>query len=177
MTTDYRDERNRGTLAGPALSDAAIARDLVMRCPLASLATFGLRPAGFPYASLVALADDERGRPLLLLSALAEHAKNLARDERASILVTEPGAIDIVSAPRATLIGACTKVPAGERDAARARYLGRHPQAAGYFADLLHAYALYRLEPIEVRVVVGFGRLSWVTPAEYFQSVEPERRT
>ena len=57
-----------------------------------------------------------------------------------------------------------------ERDAARARYLARHPQEAGYFSDHLHAYSLYRLELVEIRVVVGFGRLSWVTPAEYFRA-------
>lgn len=150
------------------MSDAALARDLAARCTLATLATFALKPSGFPYASLVAFADDERGRPLLLLSGLAEHAKNLASSDRASVLVVEPGAIDIVTAPRATLIGSCKRVPVDDQAAARARYVARHPAAATYFADHLHAYALYRLEPIEVRVIVGFGRMSWVTPEGYF---------
>ena len=164
---DYKTELNRGTLAGPAMTDPAVARDLVARASLATLSTFALRPAGFPYGSLVAIADDERGRPLFLLSALAEHAKNLAANDRASLLVAEPGATDIVAAPRVTIVGTCTRVGTDDREAVRARYVARHPEAAEWFTDYLHAYALYRLEPVELRVIVGFGRLSWVTPDEY----------
>ncbi len=160
-------ENNRGTLAGPDMSDAAVARDLVARAPLAVLSTLALRPAGFPYGSLVALADDEGGRPLLLLSSLAEHTKNLRACPRASLLVAEPGATNIVSAPRVTIVGACAPVPAAEHSAARARFVAAHPEADAWFGDALHAYVLHRVEPAELRVVVGFGRLSWVTPAEY----------
>ena len=168
---DYRFEMNRGTLAGPAMTDPAVARDLVARAALATLSTFALRPAGFPYGSLVAIADDERGRPLFLLSALAEHSKNLAASDKASLLVSEPGSTDIVAAPRVTIVGPCTRVPADERDAARVRYVARHPQAAEWFTDYLHNYALYRLEPVDLRVIVGFGRLSWVTPDEYATAI------
>ncbi len=160
-------EQNRGTLAGPDMSDAAVARDLVARAQLATLSTIALRPAGFPYGSLVALAGDERGRPLFLLSKLAEHTKNLAACDRASVLVHEPGATDIVAAPRVTIVGTCAPIAKAEHAAAWARFVAAHPEAKDWFNDLLHAYALYRLEPGELRVVVGFGRLSWVTPAEY----------
>ena len=164
---DYRHELNHGTLAGPAMSDAAVARDLVARARLATLSTLALRPAGFPYGSLVALADDDRGRPLFLLSALAEHSKNLAACSRASLMVVEPSATDIVAAPRVTIVGTCAQVPTDERAVVRARYVDVHPETASWFSDLLHAYALYRLEPVELRVIVGFGRLSWLTPDEY----------
>ena len=83
------------------------------------------------------------------------------------LLVHDPGATSIVTAPRVTIVGPCTRVPAGELGAARARYVAAHPEAAGWFADYLHSYGLYRLEPCDLRVIVGFGRLSWVTPAEY----------
>jgi len=168
---DYRVEMNRGTLAGPAMPDPAVARDLVARAALATLSTFALRPAGFPYGSLVAFADDERGRPLLLLSALAEHSKNLAANDKASLLVCEPGSTDIVAAPRVTIVGTCACVPAGEREVVRARYVARHPETADWFNDHLHHYSLYRLEPLELRVIVGFGRLSWVTPDEYATAI------
>ena len=166
---DYKTELNQrhAGRSGHATWIQAVARDLVARASLATLCTLGLRPAGFPYGSVVAIADDERGRPLLLLSALAEHAKNLDANDKASLVVVEPGASDIVAAPRVTIVGPCTRVAPDERDAARARYVARHPQAADWFADYLHDYALYRLDPIELRVIIGFGRLSWVTPDEY----------
>jgi putative heme iron utilization protein len=164
---DYTEELNHGTLAGPAISDAELARQLVARSRLATLSTLGLRPAGFPYGSLVAHAADDRGRPLFLLSALAEHSKNLAACDRASLLVVEDGATNIVSAPRVTVVGTCRPVDDSEHDAVRAQYVAVHPETAGWFADHLHAYALYRLEPCELRLIVGFGRLAWLSAREY----------
>lgn len=164
---DYTTELNRGTLAGPATTDAELARELVAHSRLATLSTLGLRPAGFPYASLVAHAADERGRPLFLLSALAEHTKNLAADDRASLLVVETGSTSIVTAPRVTLVGTCRRVDPSEHEAVKAHYVAAHAESASWFADHLHAYSLYRLEPIELRVIVGFGRLSWLTPEAY----------
>ena len=164
---DYTQELNHGTIAGPDMSDAELARALVARSRLATLSTHGLRPAGFPYGSLVAHTADAQGRPLFLLSALAEHAKNLAADDRASLLVVESDVVSIVTAPRVTIVGHCHLVAAEDRDDVRARYVAAHPESATWFTDHLHSYALYRLEPIELRVIVGFGRLSWVTPAAY----------
>lgn len=164
---DYTAELNRGTLAGPAISDAELARELVEQSRLATLSTFALRPEGFPYGSLVAHTADTHGRPLFLLSALAEHTKNLAACDRASLLVVDPTATSIVAAPRVTIVGYCQRVGASEHDAVRERYVAAHPETETWFADHLHDYALYRLEPIELRVIVGFGRLSWVRPDEY----------
>jgi putative heme iron utilization protein len=164
---EFTVELNRGSLAGPDVTDPELARDIVRRAKLSTMSTMALRPAGFPYASLVAHAADERGRPLFLLSGLAEHTKNLAACDRASLLVVDPNAIDIVSAPRVTIVGTCRPVEASERAAVRDHYVAAHPQAATWFADYLHAYVLYRLEPQDLRVIVGFGRLSWITPDEY----------
>ena len=164
---DYTSELNRGSLAGPEMSDAQLARDLVAQSRLATLSTMGLRPAGFPYGSLVAHSADERGRPLFLLSALAEHSKNLAACDRASLLVHEAGATSIVTAPRVTIVGTCRRVDASEFESVRDQYVAAHPESANWFVDYLHSYALYRLEPLELRVIVGFGRLSWLTGNEY----------
>ncbi|MBX3162348.1 MAG: pyridoxamine 5'-phosphate oxidase family protein [Deltaproteobacteria bacterium] len=168
-TFDDRIELNRGTLAGPEVDDATVARRLVACARLGSLATVALRPAGYPYASLVAMAAGDDGTPILLLSGLAEHAKNLAVCAKASLLVTEPNVDDIVAAPRVTIAGECTRLAANTAafDDARARYLAVHPEAADWFADHLHSYALYLLEPVDLRVIVGFGRLSWVEPADF----------
>ena len=101
------------------------------------------------------------------MSALAEHSKNLAACNRASLLVVEHGVTSIVTAPRVTLVGTCSLVEKTDYDAVRARYVAAHPESASWFTDLLHDYALYRLEPIELRLIVGFGRLAWITADEY----------
>lgn len=140
---------------------AKTVRELLRRAPRASLAT--LTEGGAPYASLVLVADDGAGAPLLLLSDLAEHTKNLKRDPRASLLV-EPAEVsgDPLAAARATFLGHVERV-AGED--ARARFVARHPSAAMYagFAD----FGLYRLAVERVHLVGGFGRIHWISGADY----------
>lgn len=124
-------------------------------------------PWGFPYASLVTVAVDASGRPLLLLSQLAEHTQNLEHSADASILLSEPLGQHTtpLALGRVTILGPCRRVGDADKDAARAAFLAAHPDAAHYvdFKD----FAFYRLDPIGIRYVGGFGRMSWVSPADY----------
>lgn len=126
---------------------------LIQECRIATLATLG--DDGAPYASLVTLAPDADGAPVLLLSDLARHTGNLRRDPRASLLVADARAGDPLDAPRASLIGRV--VPAGDAEA-RARFLARHPEAEGYagFTD----FHFFRMQVDEVHLVEGFGRIA-----------------
>lgn len=169
--SDYGSELNRGSLAGPSARDVELAHELVRDSKLATLSTLALRPAGFPYGSLVAHTADELGRPVFLLSALAEHTKNLGACDRASLLVVEDGATNIVTAPRVTMVGTCRRVSDDDFDSLRARYVAAHPESASWFTDHLHDYALFRLEPVELRLIVGFGRLSWISANEYAAAI------
>lgn len=138
------------------------------RARFGALATIARDPAGFPFATLVAVAFDGRGRPLMLLSRLAEHTKNLEECSRASLLVAEEAAPrDVLAAGRMTLVGPCARVPNGEAAQARADFLAVHVEAAGYAS--LADFAPWRLEVEHVRWVGGFGRMSWVTAAEYLR--------
>lgn len=110
---------------------------------------------GYPYASLVIVATDPAGHPLLLLSALALHARNLAADARASLLLdaTSPRG-DPLAGGRITLVGRIGLAPAAQT---RTRFLARHPEAAAYadFAD----FAFHRLTIERGHFVGGFGRI------------------
>jgi putative heme iron utilization protein len=142
----------------------------------AALSTLARSPAGHPFGSLVHYALDERGRPLLLLSRLAEHTQNLLADPRAALLVIEPreprtaGAAepDALALGRVTLLGRLAAVADGEADAARARYLARHPSAERYLA--MKDFAFYRMEVEALRYVGGFGRMSWVSADDYLRA-------
>jgi putative heme iron utilization protein len=148
-------------------------RTLAAQSRAGTLCTIAREPAGFPYGSLVTVAFDGRGRPLLLLSELAEHTQNLAGSADASILLAE--ALDPARSPlalgRVTLLGRCTKVPAEERDDARRVFLAAQPDAS-YYVDFKD-FAFHRLEPMALRYVGGFGRMSWVEAADYM-SAEPD---
>jgi putative heme iron utilization protein len=137
-----------------------VARRLVRRAFKGSLGTLA-RSGGHPYTSLVAVATSADGAPLLLLSGLAEHTRNLAEDPRGSLLVdgTGPGPGALTQA-RVTLVGILRKVEELGSDAAasaRARYLSRHPDAQAFidFGD----FALYRLEPEWAHLVAGASAL------------------
>jgi heme iron utilization protein len=133
-------------------SPAATARRLMRALDRATLAT---SQDGWPYASLVLAAVDQDASPLLLLSDLAEHSKNLKRDSRASLLFDgTAGRDDPLTGPRVTVLGEAKPV-ADPR--LMARFTARHPSAAAYagFAD----FRLYRLDVARAHLVAGFGRI------------------
>lgn len=156
-----------------APSHAERCRTLVSEARSATLCTVARDPAGYPYGSLVTVAIDERGRPLLLLSELAEHTQNLWSAAEASILLTEPLGrhAQPLALGRVTLLGPCRRVDAAERDKVRAAFLAVQPDAS-YYVDFKD-FAFYRLEPVALRYVGGFGRMSWVT-AEDYAAAEPD---
>lgn len=140
-------------------SAAATVRRLIHEARFGSLAT--LNEQGAPYASLVAVSADEEGRPTLLISQLALHTRNIARDGRVSLLVSAFGAADPMDSPRASLMG---RVAVAQEPAVRARYLARHPGAALY-ADFKD-FALCRMDVESAHLVEGFGRIVDVPGAQ-----------
>jgi putative heme iron utilization protein len=146
--------------------DARAARALCAGERQGALATLAREPAGYPYGSLVLYALDHLGRPLLLISRLAEHTANLAHDPRASLLVVAPaGGEDPLARARVTLLGRVTPVPEPDLAAARTRYLTRLPAAELYLR--LPDFAFFRLEVEGVRYVGGFGRMAWISGEDY----------
>lgn len=134
---------------------AATVMRLLHEARFASLAT--LEPGGAPYVSLVAVAPDESGAPVLLLSDLARHTRNLKHDARVSLLLADSAEGDPMNAPRASLIGRAEGVSDPD---ARARFLERHGEAAAY-ADFTD-FGFYRLVSEEAHLVEGFGRIATV---------------
>ena len=145
-------------------SHAERARTLVDQVTTGALSTLARDPAGHPYGSFVTFAiDDSAGDPILLLSALAEHARNLEEDRRASLMVAEDSSDDPLANGRVTLVGACD--PVEEGDSAASVYLERFPDAAYYedFGD----FGYWRLAVDSVRYIGGYGRMSWVDGEEW----------
>lgn len=148
-------------------------RTLVSTAKIAALSTIARDPDGYPYGSLVTVAVDAQGRPLFLLSHLAEHTGNLLARSEASVLFVESAGAhpEPLALGRVTILGRCTGVPEAERAAARETFLEQQPSASSYvdFKD----FAFYRLEPTALRYVGGFGRMSWVS-AEDYRAAEPD---
>lgn len=136
-------------------SPTAAARRVLRVTSTAALAT--LSPDGSPFASLVTIATTHSGEPILLISRLAVHTKNLARDDRASLLLVEPGgeAGDPLAGARLTLKGRIG--PPDANSMLRRRFVARHPEAEGYasFGD----FGFHRFTVDSGHLVAGFGRI------------------
>jgi heme oxygenase (biliverdin-IX-beta and delta-forming) len=141
---------------------AAIASGLIRARDRAVLAT-AFAEDGAPYGSLVSVACDADSAPLLFVSDLSEHCKNLYRDPRAALLYAAPeeAGVDPLTRPRVTAMGRLVRT---DDRALVARYVARHPEAETYrtFRD----FHLWRMTVERVHLVAGFGAIRWLTPAE-----------
>lgn len=143
------------------------ARNLLRRARTGTLGTLNAE-GGIPYASLVNLATDVRGCPVILVSTLAWHTRNLLADPRGSVMVAEmPPEGDALTGARVTVMGRFSRVEG--REVSR-RYLARHPAAELYagFGD----FAFWRLEPELAHAVAGFGRIETIPANELFPSAD-----
>lgn len=138
-----------------------LARRLLRCASQGALATL-MTDTGAPYCSLVNVASAADGAPLILVSRLAVHTKNILADARVSLMLDERRAGDPLEGSRIMLSGtAATTADVLTRQ----RYLARHPSAAQYidFAD----FSLMRIEPSGLHLVAGFGRITDLLPPDF----------
>ncbi len=156
---------NTGTIKEPSAADTA--RALIRESSVAALGTQTVgQSAGqsaadgpWPYVSFVTAACDLDGTPILLLSDLAEHSKNIAGDARISLLFTGNAGAggDPLARGRVTVLGRAERT--GDKRQIE-RFLARHEEARGYatFRD----FHFYRVEVTRAHLVAGFGRIHWI---------------
>lgn len=157
---------SNNSLGESGLIEAA-ARSLVRTRPVASLATLEIA-SGCPYASLVTVATETDGSPVILISKLAWHTRNLEADPRASILFcADAGSGDPLNLGRVSLMGVAEPTTAPR---ARQRFLAQHPRASFYadFAD----FAFWRLRVERAHYVGGFGRITTLGADELLRSTD-----
>jgi len=140
-------------------SPGTIARKVMRGADRATLATsLSGADGAWPYGSLVMAALDSDASPLVLISELAEHTKNLRRNPRASMLFDATAGLDNpLTGARVTIVGEMAPL---EDERQRGRYVARHPSAAAY-RDF-HDFHLWRLTPARAHLVAGFGRIHWI---------------
>jgi len=144
----------------PAPDPLLLARQVARGCDRAALAVVARADtpeAGAPYASLVQVAFDHDASPILLISTLADHTKNLHADPRCSLLFDgTAGLAEPLTGPRVSLQG--TARPTTDARIAE-RYLARFPGARMYagFRD----FAFWTMVPGRAHLVAGFGRIRW----------------
>ena len=142
-----------------------VAKALLRATRAGSLATLD-RNTGHPFGSLVNVATDAGGAPLILVSRLATHTANLEVDGRASLLLAETGKGDALAHPRLTVLGSMAPVAHDSADepAIRRRFLARHPKSELYagFAD----FSFWRMDVVSAHLNGGFARAADLTAAD-----------
>lgn len=126
------------------------------------LSTISKRLDGYPFGSVSPFILDHAGRPIILISEIAEHTRNILADPRVSLIV-QPYSEDMQVTGRVTVIGRAERLDDKER--LGPRYLRHFPQAEEYFA--MHDFHFFRVEPVRIRYIGGFGRIHWIEPAAY----------
>ncbi len=148
-------------MAADLATNATLARSLMREVRTAALAS--LEESGGPFASYVAMAPAADGAPILLLSRLAVHSRNLERDPRGSLLLVRepPERTETMTALRLTLTG---RVVQDENPDLKGRFLACHPDAVRYssFAD----FSVYRFSIAAGHLVAGFGQIVSLTPGD-----------
>jgi putative heme iron utilization protein len=121
------------------------------------LSTLSAKLGGYPFGSIVPFVLDRDCRPVILVSALAEHTKNLAADPRASLIVHDY-ADDVQAGTRLTLAGDAARL--ADDAGVRARYLRRFPAAQSLLA--LGDFSFWAIAPQRLLFIRGFGRIDWI---------------
>ena len=137
------------------------ARALLLKEYRGVLSTHSQSMPGYPFGSVVPYCLDDEGRPLILISRIAQHTHNLQLDAKCSLLVGERGAEDVQAVGRVTLMAEAEKITDGVRiEAAAQRYYRYFPESESYHSA--HDFDFWVLKPVRYRYIGGFGAIHWL---------------
>lgn len=138
------------------------ARNLLNHKDFGILSTLSLKLGGFPFGSVVPYCLDGEGMPVILISTIAEHTKNITHDNRCSITVIADNT-DVQANGRLSVIGNMKLLTA--EDEVFERYYQHFPKSRAY--SNTHNFSFYRLRPIAIRYIGGFGAIHWLEASDF----------
>src|SRR3954465_14769186 len=149
-------------------SASKLARSLLRRSRQGALATL-MPGSGDPYCSLVNVASHCDGSPILLISRLALHTRNILADSRVSLMLDERAEGDPLEGARIMLAGRAEQASGDDEPILRRRYLNAHPSAQAFvdFKD----FSFFRIMPAGLHLVAGFGRIIDLTPGQFMTDI------
>ena len=140
------------------------ARTLLLKEYRGVLSTHSKSMPGYPFGSVVPYCLDDQGRPLILISRIAQHTHNLQLDAKCSLLVGERGAEDVQAVGRVTLMAEAEKIiDHAQVEAAAQRYYRYFPESESYHSA--HDFDFWVLKPVRYRFIGGFGAIHWLDDA------------
>lgn len=138
---------------------AIAARSLMMSEYQGILSTHSVEARGYPFGSVTPYCFDRKGRPVILISHIAQHTKNIKADPKVSLIVMERDMDDVQANGRVTYLGEAMPIPSDDADTMQ-RYYRYFPDARDYHKT--HDFDFYYLEFYRVRFIGGFGKIYWL---------------
>lgn len=136
------------------------ARLLLLKEYRGVLSTHSLAMPGFPFGSVVPYCLSEEGWPLILISRIAQHTRNLQAEPRCSLLVAERDAEDVQLNGRLTLMAEARQLTEAQAENAAERYYRYFPESRDYHR--VHDFDFWVLQPVRWRFIGGFGAIHWL---------------
>jgi hypothetical protein len=152
----------------PDFNPSRLAKSLLRRSRQGALATL-MAGTGDPYCSLVNVASAPDGSPILLISRLAVHTRNILADARVSLMLDERAPGDPLEDARIMLAGRAEEADNDDREMLRRRYLNAHPSAEAFvdFKD----FSFFRIRASGAHLVAGFGRIIDLKPEQFLTDI------
>lgn len=145
------------------MNNATEARQMLRAHRYGALCTLSKKFDGFPFGSITPYLVDHDGSLIILISGLAEHTRNILHDPRVSLITHNQRDAQIQTQGRVTVVGNASVI--SNRDETGTRYLRYFPEAEGYLQ--MHDFAFFRIRPVAIRYIGGFGNIHWVNMAQY----------
>lgn len=137
------------------------ARQLMLREYHGILSTHSQDVPGYPFGSVMPYCLDAQGCPVIQISTIAQHTKNIENDPRVSLIVSETNTDDVHTGGRLTWMGDAEKIEDADdvKDVSE-HYFNFFPQARNY--KNTHAFDFYRIKLVRARFIGGFGKIFWI---------------
>ncbi len=133
------------------------------------LSTHSVKFTGYPFGSVTPFVLNHQGMPVVLISSLAEHTKNIMQNAHVSLLVFNHEH-DLQASSRLTLLATAEQTDKNNA-LIRARYLRYMPQAESYFDT--HDFTFYTLHITHARYIAGFGKMGWIEGDDFQVPTNP----
>ena len=131
------------------------------------LSSFSAKFDGYPFGSVMPFVLDHNCQPIVFISSIAEHTKNIIANPKVSLMVFQSdnlkSAEDLHANGRLTLIGEATRLEKNDADL-MARYCRYFPESTAYLA--MHDFQFYRININQARYIAGFGKMGWLAGKE-----------
>jgi putative heme iron utilization protein len=141
------------------------ARNLLRTKEKAILSTHSVSREGYPFGSVTTYISDYSGNPIIYISHLAQHTRNIKTDPKISMIITEENGKDINAGARLTLLGKATLIDKSEEKDISEKFWARFPESRMYQNS--HDFKFYRIKLEHIRYIGGFGQIHWVPLNEF----------